>query len=43
MKEEDFLDALDHILVRTDGSEVVDELIFQLLLVSHGNEFEVIF
>ena len=43
MKEEDFLDALDHILARTDGSEVVDELISQLLLVSHGNEFEVVF
>jgi hypothetical protein len=31
MKEEDFLDALNHILARTNGSEVVDELISELL------------
>ena len=43
MKEEDFLDALDHILAGTDGSKVVNELISQLLLVDHGNGFEVVF
>ena len=43
MKEEDFLDALDHILAGTDGSKVVNELISQLLLVRHGNGFEVVF
>jgi hypothetical protein len=38
MKEEDFLDALNHILAGTDCSKVVNELISQLLIVCHGTE-----
>lgn len=40
MKEEDFLDALDHILSGANCSKVVDELISQLWLVGHGESIK---
>ena len=39
MKEEDFLDALDHILAGAYCSKVVNELVSELQFVGHGTEW----